>query len=212
MSTKKVLFLALTANVIFIAIGLIIGKPPEQYFSKEASYITWVSFFQLLIIANLSWKIFKIRKGVLLWGIVAVGFLFLATDEVIRIHENLDRIIHKTFHMKETALSDRIDDVIVGCYALFGMGTLYYYKEELKKYRSVLIFLIISFAFIFSMVASEMIVNRNDVLPLIFSNKALVGMLYSTFKVLEETFKLFSEAVLISAFYYCLQIAKELSK
>ena len=221
MSVRKVLFLTLLINTAFILIGLLIGRPPEQYFSKEASYITWVSFFQLLLVAFFSLQVFKIRKGnnnyfwknpSFLWLIIAIGFLFLSIDEVIRIHENLDRIIHKSFHMKETALSDRIDDALVGLYALIGIGTLYFYKSELNKYRSVIVFFIVGFSLIFLMVFSEMIVNRNDVLPLIFSNKFVVNSLYSMFKVLEESFKLFAEAILITSMYYCLQVAKQLQE
>ena len=221
MSVKKVLFLTLAVNLVFILIGLVIGRPPEQYFSKEASYITWVSFFQLLMVSYFSLKVFKSTKennnyfwqnSAFLWLIIAIGFLFLSIDEVIRIHENLDRIIHKSFHIKETAISDRIDDALVGLYALIGMGILYFYRNELKKYKSALIFFSISLIFVFLMVFSEMIVNRNDVLPLIFSNRSIVSALYSTFKVLEESFKLFAEAVLITSMYYCLQVAKQFPK
>ena len=218
MTVKKVLVLTISINAIFIGIGVLIGKTPEQYFSKEASYITWVSFFQLLYIAYLSLAIFKLRNKkkafwqnpALLWGIIAFGFLFLALDEVIRIHENLDRIIHRSFHIRENAFSDRIDDAIIAVYAFIGIGTLCLYKEELKIFRSTLLLFIIGFAFVFLMVGAEMIVNRNDILPVLFSSKEIVHFLYSAFKVLEEALKLFAEAILITAFYYCIQITKPL--
>ena len=210
MSTKSILLLTLFINLLFVGIGLFIGKTPEQYFAKEASYITWVSFLQLLIISNLSWQTFKLKKNrSLLWAIIAVGFLFLATDEVIRIHENLDHIIHRIFHMKETAISDRLDDAIVGIYGLIGIWVLYFYREELSKYKKILPLIVISLIFVFSMVFSEMIVNRNDVIPIFISDHGLRKTLYSLFKVLEETFKLLAEGVLLSTFYYCFKTAKQ---
>ena len=213
MSTKKLLLLMFIINLFFIGIGVLIGHPPEQYFAKEASYITWVSFFQLLIISNLAWQTFKLKNtdSAFLWAIIAVGFLFLSIDEVIRIHENLDHIIHRTFHLKETAISDRLDDAIVGVYGLIGLWVLYVYRMELKKYKKVLPLIIIGFICVFSMVFSEMIVNRNDVLPFLISDHTLVKSLYSLFKVLEETFKLLAEGVLLSAFYYCFKTTKQLA-
>ena len=104
MPTRTIFLLVFAINIFFIAIGLFIVKTPLQYFGKEASPITWLSFFQLLTIAYLSWETFKLRKKscspvwkdpALLWGIIALGFLFLSIDEVIRIHENMDSIIHK---------------------------------------------------------------------------------------------------------------------
>ena len=210
MSAKSVLLITLSVNVCFIALGFLLGKSPEQYFGKEASPITWVSFFQLLTIAVLSWKTFKIRKGMLLWGIIALGFLFLSIDEVARIHENMDSFIHKKIlHMHETALSDRLDDLIVGFYALIGMGTLYFYREELKKYQKAMFFLVISFILIFSMVGTELIANRFDVLPALIPSHHLAKQVYVSCKVLEEVFKLFAEAFLISTFYQCFQLAKQ---
>lgn len=62
------------------------------------------------------------RDPSVVWAIIASGFLFLAADEVLRIHENLDQLIHYVFGLKETNLTDRIDDLIVGMYGLVGIG------------------------------------------------------------------------------------------
>ena len=212
MTTRKVLFITFLINTVFILIGLFIVKSPLQYFGKEASVITWLSFFQLLTIAYLSWKTFKLRKekSAILWGLIALGFLFLSIDEVARIHENMDSFIHKRIlHMRETAISDRLDDLIVGIYALFGIGTMYFFREELKKYYKVIPYFVIGFIFIFSMVIVELIVNRFDVLPSLIADRAFAKSIYKLGKIMEETFKLFAEGVLIGAFYYCLQLAKQ---
>ena len=212
MLVKKVLFITLFINTVFILIGLFIVKSPLLYFGKEASFITWLSFLQLLIIAYLSWKTFKLQKekSAILWGLIALGFLFLSIDEVARIHENMDSFIHKhILHIKETAISDRLDDLIVGVYALFGIGTMYFFREELKKYYKVIPYFVIGFILIFSMVTVELIVNRFDVLPALISNHSFAKSVYKLGKIMEESFKLFAEGVLIGAFYYCLQLTKQ---
>ncbi len=212
MTTRKVLLTALSINLVFILIGVFIVKSPMQYFGTEASVVTWLSFFQLLTIAYFSWKTYKLRntKSAILWGLIALGFLFLSIDEVARLHENMDSFIHKRmFHMKETALSDRIDDLIIGVYALFGIGTMYFFRDELKKYYKVVPYFVVGFIFIFSMVIVELITNRFDVLPYFIPSHSLAKSLYKLGKIVEESLKLFAEGILIGAFYYCLQLTRQ---
>lgn len=211
---KKFFYAALIANTIFIVIGLFCGKPVEEVFGKEASFITWVSFSQLLITSIFCWKIFKQRgkKGeAFLWLLISIGFLFLSIDEVARIHENMDSIIHKKlFHMKETALTDRLDDLIIGVYALIGISVLYSFRNELKKFKQALPYLITSFLLILLMIITELISNRYDFLPYLLKNEDVAKGVYQVCKVGEEAFKLFAEALLATAFYYCLVISKKL--
>ena len=54
--SKKVLFTILAINTFFIVLGLFMGSP-EEVFGKEASFITWVSFAQLLSISIIITKI-----------------------------------------------------------------------------------------------------------------------------------------------------------
>lgn len=210
---KKFFYAALLTNTLFIVVGLFCG-PVEEVFGKEASFITWVSFTQLLITSIFCWKTFNQRgkKGeALLWLAISIGFLFLSIDEVARIHENMDSIIHKRFlHMKETALTDRLDDLIIGIYALIGGGILYAFRNELKKFKQALPYLITSFLLIFLMVITELISNRYDLLPQLLQNENLAKGVYQVCKVGEEAFKLFAEALLTTAFYCCLVISKKL--
>ena len=218
MTTKKVLLITISINLAFIILGLIIGNPPEQYFSKEGTYITWVSFIQLLVIANLSLKIFKTIKNnssesifkspALIWGIIALGFFYLATDEVIRIHENLDNIIHRSFHITKSAISDRLDDAIVAFYGLIGIFIMFLFKNELLNYKKTLPLFMVGFLFFFLMTIADMSANRQDVVKILTSSRESRMLLFSTLKVMEEGFKLFAEALFISAFFNCLTIAR----
>ena len=125
--TNNVLLIVLLSVSFCIAsavvMGVRIGKP-LRYFG-EHQFITWISAIQLLFVAWLSYRIFHVqvknhslkkvwRSPAILWFLICLGFIFLAFDDYCSIHENVDRWIHHVLGMKETALSDRIDDVLVG--------------------------------------------------------------------------------------------------
>jgi positive regulator of sigma E activity len=57
------------------------------------------------------------------------------------------------------------------------------------------------------MVAFDAITNRNDVLPLIFSDD-LAAILYTYLSLAEDSSKVFAEAFFLLAFYVILQMAK----
>ncbi len=219
MSRKSILLIIISIDIIVIIIALVLGKTPDQYFG-EGSFITYLSFFQLIVISILAWIIFKIRKGgsklkewrapFFIWLIMAIAFTYLSLDEVCLIHENIDFFIHRIFKIQETGFTDRIDDVIVGCYGLFGLMVLYFYREELKKYREAFPLLIVGFIFMFSMVLLDIITNRKDILQILISKPYLVSKLHSWLGVIEDMFKIIAEGVFIGGFYCCLEIARRL--
>jgi hypothetical protein len=186
------------------------------YFGKH-SFITWISVFQLLTISLLSYIIFQTRGGTLrhfswrapytVWTIVSIGFLFLAMDDLFEIHESIDHRIHNIFNLEESALSDRFDDMIVGLYGLIGLSSLYYCREEIKKYRQILPFLICGFVFLFIMVAMDAIANRNDIFQNLVHHD-LADFLYIICYVGEDPVKIFGESFFLVGFYSALQIAR----
>jgi DNA-binding CsgD family transcriptional regulator len=216
--SKKPLIITLGINTLFIILGLLMGSP-EEVFGKEASFITWVSFAQLISISIISYRIFNRRilsitkKEAVIWALISAGFLFLSIDEVARIHENMDSFFHKKIiHMKETAITDRLDDLIIGIYALIGIGVLYKFKKELVIFKKALPYLITSILLIFLMVITEVTANRFDLLPFLIKDKAIAHNVYDLFKIAEEALKLYAEAVMVSGFYLCLQISKGITK
>lgn len=219
MSTQTISIFLICLNLGIIIIGLF-TRSPEQYFGKEASPVTWISFFQLMLISFYTWQIFIARKEqvkadsknihYVLWLLISLGFLFLSIDEVARIHENMDSFFHKKlFHMKESAFSDRLDDMIIGFYAIIGISVLAIFKEELKKYYKAIPLLVISILLVFIMVVVELFANRFDIIPAIFQDIKMAKLVYKSCKVIEESLKLFAEASLVSTFYYCYEITKK---
>src|SRR5690606_18933425 len=80
-------------------------------FYKEGYLMTWLSFAHLGLIALVSWMTFKARapkeatlgwqawkrklwEPQYIWLILAAGFAFLALDEVLMLHEVVDKLIH----------------------------------------------------------------------------------------------------------------------
>lgn len=57
------------------------------------------------------------------WGIVAAGFGWLAYDEVFRVHERLDRWVHRRLGLDPShPVTDHLDDLVV---ALYGVAALF---------------------------------------------------------------------------------------
>lgn len=219
MSGKLMLVMVLSIDIMAIIIALTLGKTPGQYFG-EGTFITYLSFLQLLVISGLAWVIFNVRKDgskskawkapFLIWLIIAIGSVFLSLDEVSGIHENIDRFIHGSFKLHETSFTDRIDDVMVGCYGLFGLMMLYIYREEFKKFRKTFPLLKVGFIFMFTMVALDIVTNRNDILPIFIPDPYVSEKLHSWLDAIEDMLKIIAEGLFIGALYYCFEIARRL--
>ena len=218
---KRILYLLLAIDLLLIISISIFSDDPKKYF-KELQLFTWLSFIKLLIISYINWKAYNIRrprnskidfnKDHSIWFIISSGFLFLALDEVLLIHENTDKIIHKILKMKESGLTDRIDDLIVLIYALLGILILYSYRKELLKFAKSLTYLVIGFFLLFLRIIIDFITNRNDVIPNIISNAELIPKVNEILALVEGSTKLLAETFFIFAFYICLNEAKNLNK
>ena len=221
MSARSLLYKVLCLNFFAITLTIILASPFQKVYRQfeDGGFITYFSVIQLFILSYLTYRLFKMRRQLFthpwkspaaIWGIASLGFSFLALDDLLMIHEFLDKSIHRYGQLQETGLSDRIDDIIVGGYGLVAIGLLVLYRHEIKKYRVVLPYVIAGFTLLFLMVGVDILTNRDDILLMLFSPrtvKNLTGWLF----VPEESFKLFSEACLIVAARTCTQIAQRLT-
>ena len=221
MTMRFVIFLVLLWNLLAVGAAVIIYIYTGTNHFKESGFITILSTFQLLAISRLSYKILQSRNvqprcslwrvPSAIWGLMSLGFIFLAADELFRIHENIDRMIHYIFNLQETGLTDRIDDVLIGLYGLVGIAILFVYRNELKAFKEFLPFFACGFVLLFSMVGLDVLTNRNDILPLLFDpDQAIV--LHVWFSHAEDALKVFAEAFFILAFYAVLQKAKQVKE
>ena len=208
--SSKVLGLNLVAVTGAILISISLGQKVSSEFG-EGGFITYFSGIQLFILSHLCYKVFRLRSqsvkapwrsSIAIWGIMSLGFSFLALDDLLMIHEWFDKVIHSIGQIEETGVTDRIDDLIVGLYGLIAIGLIVHYRHELKKYRKVGSYVVAGFVFLFLMVGIDALTNRDDILELMFPSE-MMRTVKTWDSVVEESFKVFSEAFFIVAAYRC---------
>jgi hypothetical protein len=215
---KRYLAIVLIIDLIAVVGAMLMGETPAELFD-EGEVMTFFSAIQLIAIHRITRRVFlnssenrinlkDIKKGYFIWYLISMGFLFLTVDEILLIHENIDEVIHWILGMKETALTDRIDDIVVGCYGLVGLAVIYYYRDEMKKYKEALPYLIAGFILFFLSVCLDILTNREDILPMFNIDHSLFLWLNG----LEEGFKTIAEGVFIGTAFKCYEISNLLRK
>ena len=70
------------------------------------------------------------------WLLLAIGFAFLAVDDLTQIHEALDKVLNGFFGFDPKAkLPDLLDAGIVVFYGIVGVVVLYYYRRAFFKLK-----------------------------------------------------------------------------
>ncbi len=192
---------------------------PSKHFG-EGRVVTYFSALQLLVIAWICQKIFKVRNGLwsgpvlraphLLWLLIAAGFVFLALDESLQIHEGLDKWFHRVTGLEETPFTDRLDDVLVLSYGVIGLGILLLYRRELLRFQAMLPLLLAGFALMVLMVGVDMLTNRKEFIQRIAAADTDPELLASWFAVVEDAIKVFAEGCLLLGFRNAGLIAADL--
>ncbi|MGH1428568.1 MAG: hypothetical protein ACRBEE_11565 [Arenicella sp.] len=207
---KKAFNIVLVINLLTIAAAISLDVFGINEPFKEGGFITFFSAIQLLIVSRLSYNIYRERessthisfwqKPNLIWLLISMGFLFLAFDESLKIHERIDRLIHYVFNIQETGLTDRIDDLLVGLYGLIGLVVLFVYRNEMKACKAQFSLFVIGFVFLFVMVGLDVMTNRKDIV-LFFFEENMAAVLHRWLSFAEDAMKLLSEAFFILGFY-----------
>ena len=220
MSIKSLFSWVLFGNALAVVLALVIYHHGGRDHFGERGFITFLSTFQLLAIAWLSDKTAQIRKAspgaenhqsALLWRIIAWGFIFLAADEFLAIHEVTDLFIHDVFNLQETSLTDSIDDFIVLLYGIFGAWILWVNRLELKPHKQAIALLKRAFVLLFLMIGLDFFANGQKLLEL-FLDPATANTVQFHLYHLEDSLKVFIEALLIAAFYSIFRTVKSQQK
>jgi hypothetical protein len=200
----------LVVELVVICLSILVGKIHGDilWSVREGGFVTWVSFVQLLVLSLLASLILVLRYRTtgrlidhLIWVLAAFGFVILSLDEILMWHERLDRFVHEALRIKETALTDRLDDLIVGAYGFIGVSALYLWRREIGQYAQVNRLLRSGFAVFLAMVLLDITLNRYDVIPWLVGEGFLAQRLHEWGKILEESMKLIAEGVFIGALY-----------
>ncbi|MEM1278734.1 MAG: hypothetical protein AAGG53_01660 [Cyanobacteria bacterium P01_H01_bin.152] len=216
MTIRRASIWVFSLNILAIVVAFIIHHQGGRNPFGERGYITFLSVLQLLGIAWLAYKILqvKIRTTTLLpksiklfWWLIIGGFVFLAADEFLAIHEILDLLIHDVFNLQETPVTDRIDDAIVGLYGMFGAGMVWVYRRELISDKRALAFLKRGFWLLIVMIVIDVVSNDQGFLERFFlpeTAELIQAYLYQ----IEDSFKVLSEAFFVLAFYTVLKVVE----
>jgi hypothetical protein len=181
--------------------------------------MTWLSAAHLVAMGVIAWRILVLRKAqtrqpilrspLLVWALMAAGFLFLAVDELFEIHEQVDRAIHSLFGITETSLTDRIDDLLVLLYLLIGLAAVCIARSELWRYRRTLPFFAAGFGLALAMVVLDVLTNDVDLLRM-FVPRAYLGSVFLWAIVAEDVLKVVAEAFFLLGFIQTLQITRRM--
>ena len=190
----SLVYVDLLAVLLALGLGFAWHQNPTAY-TGEGDPITWLSFAHLLVIGALAGGVFYCRTGgsldravwrhpAFVWLLIALGFLFLAVDEVAKIHESLDRFVHRLLQHPETVL--------------------YAYRSELASYRAVLPLVVCGFILFIFMGLLDALVNRSDVFLFMGISQEGSESLGKWLGGVEEGLKILAEAAFLGAAYTCL--------
>ncbi|WP_372576724.1 hypothetical protein [Ruegeria hyattellae] len=219
MTSKYIVGASLILSLLFVLIGYQKGDISDQF--SEGKPGTIVSVLLLLAISFTCFRIFILRRRTaanwlrhpsLVWLLIASGFLFLALDDALKIHEGIDKSIHAMSEMTETSLSDRMDDAIIGIYALIGVFVLYVYRSELTPYRFLAPYLLAGFAVLALSIALDAASNGLGFALWVTNSESAAHSLHALLDTLEEVCKLLAEAIFLSGFLLVLQATAEQDK
>ncbi len=212
---RKLIEVIIGFDLAMVALALLLGDPAHYYFMKEESFINYLSAFQLLLLAFVSAEFYMFRRRnskeqkltdwYIIWGLAALGFLFLSFDEVFMIHENMDLYIHSWLGLEESALSDRLDDLIIACYGLIALLILFLGRQELLFFRKAFPYLKAGFLLLFIGVGLDALTNGHDIIDFL----GLGSDFFSLCSILEETLELLAQCFFIATFLWFREVANE---
>lgn len=196
--------LQLFAGIVIAAAILVAGFRWTEVFEV-------VSFILLMAIAVVAMRIYAVRREPgaswlsgtgRIWLLIALGFVFLALDEALSVHERMDLLIHRVFSLRQTRITDRIDDLIILVYAIAGILLLYGHRAEFRGLTGHRRFFVAGFLLLSLMVVIDLLSNRRDFLTWVGVSGSILGPVHHAMEVTEELVKLLAELAFLLGFVH----------
>jgi hypothetical protein len=143
---------------------------------------------------------------------MAIGFFFLAADELAFLHEGMDKLLHQLLQIKEDRLTDRLDDLIPLGYAVFGLGVLVCFRSELRRFRGFWPIFVLGMALMLVSVGLDLLTNRKDILTDWLEDKDQVNFWWTKLNCLEEGSELLAETVFLGMFLRSRGAARKMAR
>ena len=186
---------------------------PFHYHFKGTRLVGLYSYFQLFAtayIAYLACRYLEKEKS-LQWRqnpsarpffICALGFLFLGFDDLLSLHENIDRLIHLISGIKETPLTDHLDDFILLLYGIIALFFIREFAREFIKHPYMVGLIVCGVAAFFAMSCLDFLSNNDETFSYFFRGLSYSDMRHTKdiFGMIEESVELVGETFFLSAF------------
>ncbi|WBU65011.1 hypothetical protein [Paracoccus aerodenitrificans] len=203
-------------TICFILLAVLLGAAEGDITDHfgEGKIGTVVSGILLALIGLTNFRIWQVRRSGQpfrlsapenLWLLLSVAFFFLFLDESFQIHEAMDQTIHRITGITETAVTDRIDDLIILAYGLIGVAILFFYRHEVTRIPGLVPFMVAAFALTVLQTGFDALSNGNELLTWFGLPEGLAESLYNWANIAEEALKLLAEAALLAGFAHALR-------
>lgn len=198
--------------VLGVGIAALIPGAKIGWMFGEGDLMTCESFFALLMcgsIARRIWlmKISKMRGDVpaeiYTWKYLSTIFIFLAFDELLRIHELADGLIHRLAGVRPNDITDHLDDLFVALYGVVGLIILIRGRKELRHYISVYRYFIGAAVFTIFSIALDFLDSAKPLLRPLFPDPQTLQRVVDILDVGEESSKIYAELFFVGAFLAC---------
>ncbi|WP_460273973.1 hypothetical protein [Celeribacter sp. ULVN23_4] len=214
----KGVFISITVLIVAsLVLGQIAIARPAIMF-EETGTIMLGSFALLIATARINRRLFTQRRTstqpllqdkAVIWALISLGFLYLALDEVGQFHEQIDYWVHRIMHWRVTALSDRLDDMIIGLYALIGFGLIWIYKAEFHGAPTLRRWLTVGAIIMVLSIVTDALSNRTDILEATGLSPERAWVWHDWISIVEESCKLYAEACFLLGFISHLKQIKQ---
>ncbi len=223
MPTRSLFLLVLAGEALAVVgatiAGALVGKPGLHF--REHMFVTYLSGFQLLATGWLAFRIYQARRpaqtgplwrsAVALWPLMALGFVFLAADETLQVHERLQRLAQHVLGTGDSSLGSRFGNLIMLAYGVAGVAILVACRREVKGALALRPYLLGGFVVAVAMVALDAATEKPDFLLAITGSADAAQALKPWFGVGEDSAKIFAEGFFLAAFYAALQRVRSAS-
>jgi hypothetical protein len=204
--TRRILAAAAIGFLAVLVLGIVKGDIQGVF--EEDNPGTGLSELLLLATALISFAIFLRRRGdgplwsssSLIWLLISAGFIFLWLDEAFEFHEGVDRAFHALLRVQQTALTDRIDDIIILVYGMIGAFVLFRYRREILKIDGLTTFLGLGMALLVLQVGIDVLSNGDEYVGWLGLDDTAAARMKTVLHVFEDAAKIAAEAVFLAGF------------
>jgi hypothetical protein len=208
-----VLVAGLMADAAVVAVAVATGHSHDAQFGEDG-FVTPISAGLLVLAAALATATFAARRAAgvpirtaAVWLLAAGGLVFLAIDEIGKVHEHADELMHEVLGVTPTPITDHLDDLIIGLYGLAAVVACLRWRAELLRDATAARHVGAALALLFVDVGLDALENPVAIIALAPTPASRVP-LREWVRVAEEGLKIVAETVFVAGLFASWQAAR----